>query len=79
VTAPLSDRPMLLWVQRAANDADQARSVQRALHEASPMEIAKSGPGILSGDSRALRGIPVQAVGVGGTMIGTQPEREACR
>lgn len=79
MTAPLSDRPILLWVERAAESARQARAVTRVLHEATPREIAKSGPGILPGDSLALRGIPVQAVGVGGTMLGTQPEREACR
>lgn len=79
MTAAQSDRPDLLWVIRVTEEADQARMVRDALRESTPLEVAKSGPGILPGDRLALRGIPVQAVGVGGTMLGTQPEREALR
>jgi len=79
VTDALGDRPLLLQVQHATEHARQARLVRDALRESTPLEVAKSGPGIHPGDRLALRGIPVQAVGVGGTMLGTQPEREACR
>lgn len=72
-------RAVLLHVQRAADAANQAASVRTALRDADPREVIKHTAGILPGDSLALRGIPVQAVGVGGTMLGTQPEREACR
>ncbi len=53
-------------------------SERNILPDTTPIDVAKHTPGILPGDRLALRGIPVQAVG-GGTMLGTQPEREACR
>lgn len=75
----VTDRPLLLWVQHQAQAADQAQQVRRALAEATPTEIAKHGPVTSPGDRLRMRGVPIQAVGVGGTMVGTDPLREALR
>lgn len=55
----------------------QAKAVATALREAGenrPAPVSSRG-----GDARAMRGVPISAVGVPGTLPGTDPEREACR
>lgn len=59
-------------IQREALAADQARMVADALVGANVN--APTTPRAAAGDPRRLRGIPITARGVGGTMPGTHPE-----
>lgn len=69
----MTDRPLLRWVQRQAEAADQAAQVRRALADATPDQIAKHGPVTSPGDRIRMRGVPISAIGVGGTQLGTNP------
>lgn len=65
--------PLLRCVQRAREDAEQRRILERALAESTPLErFAQSGRD-RSGDRATMRHLPVVARGVGGTMPGTDP------
>ena len=57
-----------------AEPVDASR-VERVLHEAEALVVAVSAVASAGGDTRALRGIPALARGVGGVMAGTQPEQ----
>ena len=65
--------PLLLAVQRAREEAEQRRILERALAEATPLEKVKHGPPASPGDRLRLRGTPIQTKDVGGTMLGTDP------
>lgn len=55
--------------------AHQARILAEALHPAAQDVSLKDCAGITArGDARRLRGVPIQAKGVGGTSPGTNPE-----
>ena len=78
----LDDRGHLLrFVQRVQMERQHQQMVAKALNEASPAELAKSGPGALPGDPRPLRFVPVTVGrgGLGGAQPGTHPEREIMR
>lgn len=72
-------RPILLNVQHATEAARQAAMVRAALRDAAPTDRIHGGPITSPGDRLRMRGVPIQAVGVGGTMVGTDPLRELLR
>jgi P27 family predicted phage terminase small subunit len=65
--------PLLFVVQRARDEAEQRRILERALAEASPMDKLTKGPATTPGDRMGLRGTPIITRGVSGTMPGTDP------
>ena len=59
---------------------EQEELVRRALAESeatTPMRL--TGPPTTAGDRMRMRGVPIQAIGVGGTLPGTQPLDEVLR
>lgn len=71
--------PLSLAVIHARERAEQARMVEHALREATPTEKMTGGPITSPGDRLRMRGVPIQAVGVGGTMLRTDPLGETLR
>ena len=65
--------PLNLAVIAAVERAHHARMVQHALREATPTQQIRGGPITSPGDRTRMRGVPITAVGVGGTQPGTQP------
>jgi hypothetical protein len=60
--------------------AHQARILAEALHPDTQNIPLRDCAGITArGDARRLRGVPIQAKGVGGTSPGTNPESEILR
>lgn len=72
-------RSLLLAVQHAQEAARQAQLVRQALADATPTQLVTGGPITSPGDRVRMRGVPIQAVGVGGTMLGTDPLAETLR
>lgn len=71
--------PLALAVIAAQEKAAQARMVENALRESTPAERAHHGPITSPGDRIRMRGVPITAVGVGGTQLGTNPLTEVLR
>ena len=73
VTA-LDANPLLLAVQRARDEADQRRILERALDEASVFDQAPKTYTTPDGfDSVRMRNVPITAIGVAAVQAGTQP------
>lgn len=78
-TKKAGPNPLILWLKHRDLDAHSTRIVAQIAVETGG-SLPSSPAAKLPGDARALRGLPVVgARGVGGTMPGTQPEREAIR
>lgn len=69
--------PLTNRLRRQALDEHFARLVAKALMESEPS--ARTYVMGTGGDHLRLRGIPTICRGVGGAIIGTNPEREACK
>lgn len=63
-------------MRREALAREHAELVDRALRESVDQRVPITSRG---GDARAMRGVPISALGVPGTLPGTDPEREAMR
>lgn len=72
------------WIRTDQHKAElleaQAAAVRKALRDSevtTPMRV--HGPPTTAGDRARMRGVPIQAIGVGGTLPGTQPLTEVLR
>jgi hypothetical protein len=75
----LGPNPLVLWLKHRELDAHSTKRLAEIAVETGNT-LPSSPAAKLPGDTRALRGLPVVgARGVGGTMPGTQPERECER
>jgi len=73
---PIGANPLVLWFKHRDLIAHSEQTLARIAIETGA-SLPTSPAAKLPGDTRALRGLPVVgARGVGGTMPGTQPERE---
>lgn len=81
VTGTPSDDLLASRFDRGRRHRDQERAVEKALRESggSAPTNAKSGKLTAGGDTERMRGVPIQAPGVGSTARGTQPESETVR
>ena len=72
------------WIRTHQHRADliqaQAELVRKALRDSDPTTpMRHAGPPTTAGDRARMRGVPIQAIGVGGTLPGTQPLEELLR
>jgi hypothetical protein len=55
---------------------EQATKVDKAVKAGEDMQV---GPGLGATDWRRMRGLPILTRGIGGTLLGSRPEREVLK